>query len=266
MDTKEIDGAELADALGISTDDFDALIRGHRRLTESDAGVLADNLGSTTRFWLARDKSYVLDMARLDESSQDSEASWVASMPAASMRKFGWVPKGSKSKNKLKDEILAFFGCLTLQEWGQRYSSGVGAVAFRTSLSLASDGMATLVWLRAGELAIADRDLPEFDLSAFRNMLPGLKKLSAFKRPSAFVPRLVAACRSVGVAVATARTPDGCRASGASWFDTNGNPVILLSFRHMAEDHFWFTFFHEAAHIVLHGQDHIDGEGAVFMG
>lgn len=267
MASREIDAAELADVMDLSSTDFDAIIAGRRRLTEHDAAVLADNLGSTARFWLARDKAYVLDMARLNErSSQTSEGTWLASMPIASMRKYGWVQKGIRAKDQLKEEILAFFGCESLQEWGQRYSSGVGAVAFRTSLSLASDGMATLVWLRAGELAINDRDLPKFDRAAFKRILPGLKKLSAYKRPSVFLPRLVEACCSVGVAVATVRTPDGCRASGASWFNADGNPVILLSFRHMAEDHFWFTFFHEAGHVVLHGKSHIDGEGAVAMG
>ncbi|UYQ70898.1 ImmA/IrrE family metallo-endopeptidase [Pelagibacterium flavum] len=126
--------------------------------------------------------------------------------------------------------------------------------------------MATLVWLRAGELAIESLDLPKFDRDAFQAILPGLKKLSAFKRPASFLPRLVEACRSVGVAVATTRTPEGCRASGASWFNSNGNPVILLSFRYMAEDHFWFTFFHEAGHVVLHGEPHIDGDGRPVMG
>ncbi|MDC9822808.1 ImmA/IrrE family metallo-endopeptidase [Devosia sp. ZB163] len=266
MSSKEIDAVELADAMGLSEGDFDSLITGQRRVTEGDAAVLAANLGSTARFWLARDAAYVVDRARLDENSQDSEASWLESMPTSSMRKYGWLPKGIRAPDRLKHEILGFFGCTTLQEWGQRYSSGVGAVAFRTSVTLESDGMATLVWLRAGELAIADRDLPKFDRTAFEKMLPGLKKLSAFKRPSVFLPRLIEACRAVGVAVATARTPDGCRASGASWFDRGGNPVILLSFRHMAEDHFWFTFFHEAGHVVLHGKNHIDGDGGQVMG
>lgn len=267
MGSKEIDAAELADAMGMLIDDFNALIQGHRRLTEENASVLAANLGSTSRFWLARDAAYVLDMARLDGDGSDaSEASWLASMPASSMRKFGWVTKGIRAKERLREEILAFFGCETIQEWGKRYSSGVGAVAFRTSVSLESDGMATLVWLRAGEIATADRDLPKFNVAAFKKMLPGLKKLSAFKRPSAFLPRLVEACNAVGVAVATVRSPAGCRASGASWFDAKGNPIILLSFRHMAEDHFWFTFFHEAAHVALHGKNHIDGDGGQVMG
>jgi len=29
--------------------------------------------------------------------------------------------------------------------------------------------------------------------------------------------------------------------------------MILLSFRYLSDDHFWFTFFHEAGHLLLHG-------------
>jgi HTH-type transcriptional regulator/antitoxin HigA len=33
-----------------------------------------------------------------------------------------------------------------------------------------------------------------------------------------------------------------------------GNPVIQLTDRYNSNDHFWFTFFHEAGHILLHGK------------
>jgi Zn-dependent peptidase ImmA (M78 family) len=31
----------------------------------------------------------------------------------------------------------------------------------------------------------------------------------------------------------------------------------MLSLRHKTDDHLWFTFFHEAAHILLHGKREI---------
>lgn len=263
MANREIDASDLADALGLSNDEFDDLLSGYRRLSGKDAEILADNLGSTPRFWLARDSAYVVDSARLEEAAKPAtEASWLESMPTSSMRKLGWLTQTGKAKEKLKDELLDFFGCATIQQWGARYSSGVGAVAFRTSMSLASDGMATLVWLRAGERLAADRATAKFDRAAFETLVPGLKRLAVFKSPAAILERLVPACAAAGVVVVTARTPDGCRASGASWFDPEGRPVILLSFRHLSEDHFWFTFFHEAGHVLLHGASHIDGEGA----
>lgn len=59
-----------------------------------------------------------------------------------------------------------------------------------------------------------------------------------------------------------ARAPTGCRASGATKFLGRGNPLILLSFRHLSEDHFWFAFYHEAGHVVLHGKNGLFVEGA----
>ena len=37
--------------------------------------------------------------------------------------------------------------------------------------------------------------------------------------------------------------------------------MILLSLRYLSDDHFWFTFFHEAGHLVLHGDRCIFLEG-----
>jgi Zn-dependent peptidase ImmA (M78 family) len=31
--------------------------------------------------------------------------------------------------------------------------------------------------------------------------------------------------------------------------------MMVLSFRYRTDDQFWFTFFHEAAHLILHGLD-----------
>ena len=35
----------------------------------------------------------------------------------------------------------------------------------------------------------------------------------------------------------------------------------MLSFRYLSDDHFWFTFFHEAAHLILHREKYIFLEG-----
>ena len=50
------------------------------------------------------------------------------------------------------------------------------------------------------------------------------------------------------------RAPDGCRASGATRFLSANKALLMLSFRHLSDDHFWFSFFHEAGHLLLHGK------------
>lgn len=259
MVTREIGADDLADGLGLDRPDFSLLLNGNARITPTLASALADHLGSTPRFWLARDKTYLSELARLS-AAEDTTANWTKAMPVASMRKFGWIDRSVK-KACLQDALLSFFDCSSLPDWNSRYSGGIGAVAFRRSSAFDVDEMATLVWLRAGERQALQIDLPTFDPKGFVDLVPRLRRLSVFKKPSLFLPRLVEACRTVGVAVTTARAPDGCRASGATWKLASGNPIIHLSFRHRAEDHFWFTFFHEAGHVVMHGDSHLDVEG-----
>jgi Zn-dependent peptidase ImmA (M78 family) len=71
-------------------------------------------------------------------------------------------------------------------------------------------------------------------------------------KPHQFLPPLTELCAKSGVAVSVIRAPQGCRASGATRFISPQKAILQLSFRFLTDDHFWFTFFHEAAHLVLH--------------
>jgi HTH-type transcriptional regulator/antitoxin HigA len=62
--------------------------------------------------------------------------------------------------------------------------------------------------------------------------------------------------------VVIVRAPTGCRASGATRFVSASKALLLLSFRYLSDDHFWFTFFHEAGHLLLHGEKALFLEGA----
>jgi HTH-type transcriptional regulator/antitoxin HigA len=49
--------------------------------------------------------------------------------------------------------------------------------------------------------------------------------------------------------------------SGVSRWLTPRKALIQQTCRHMADDHFWFTLFHEAAHILLHSRKTVFVEG-----
>jgi Zn-dependent peptidase ImmA (M78 family) len=58
----------------------------------------------------------------------------------------------------------------------------------------------------------------------------------------------------------------GIALSGAARWLNPRKALIQQSLRHKSNDHFWFTFFHEAAHILLHSkrmvfidEDNVDG-------
>src|SRR5438105_12685937 len=61
-------------------------------------------------------------------------------------------------------------------------------------------------------------------------------------------------CSRSGVAVVFVREVPGTRASGAARWLSPTKALIQLSLRHLSNDHLWFSFFHEAGHILLHGK------------
>ena len=57
-----------------------------------------------------------------------------------------------------------------------------------------------------------------------------------------------------GVAVVFVPSLPKTGVSGATrWMNAN-KAIIQLSLRYRTNDHLWFTFFHEAGHILLHGK------------
>jgi plasmid maintenance system antidote protein VapI/Zn-dependent peptidase ImmA (M78 family) len=252
----------LAARIGLEEDVFAGLMDGRVRICDEIASTLSAELGASPQFWLKRYSQFLADKARVARAAPEpSPSTWGQLFPARDLRELGWLPKGSRGE-RLTQDILNFFGCDSIDDWTERYSTGIGQVAFRTSFAFEADEMATLAWLRVGEIQCESIALRNFSPNDFKAKLSDLKRLSAFKHPSVFFPKLQQACADHGVALVSSRTPKGCRASGATWKSVKGNPVILLSFRYLSEDHFWFTFFHEAAHVILHGTDHISVDGA----
>lgn len=262
MCKKGISHYQMAERMELDQSAFNEFLNGNIEISNYLAEILSTELGSSKQFWLNRYTQFKLDLKRLHKDSNEpvDDANWAEKFPIKSMKEFGWIPDVFGSE--LKSALLSFFSCSDTQHWRSKYEDGIGKVAFRTSFSFAADEHATLTWLRCGELENQAVSFPNYQREKFIELLPRIKRLSAFKHPNIFFPKLKIMCANVGVAISSARCPEGCRASGASWIDEKNVPHIHLSFRYLSEDHFWFTFFHEAAHVILHGGQHIDVDGA----
>jgi Zn-dependent peptidase ImmA (M78 family) len=116
-------------------------------------------------------------------------------------------------------------------------------------------------WLRQGEIEAEGIECEPWDAEHFERSLLEIRSLTREKHPKKFLPQLQKLCAESGVAVVSLRAPAGCRSSGATRFLSSQKAVLLLSFRHLSDDHFWFTFFHEAGHLLLHGKSGFFVEG-----
>jgi hypothetical protein len=137
------------------------------------------------------------------------------------------------------------------------YSQALFNRAFRKSPSFESRNEAVAAWMRQGERLAAQLVTDKWSPDRFTEALKVIRRLSRNKYPSKFIPDLRRLCAECGVALVIARTPAGCPASGATEFLSRNKALILLSFRFKTDDQFWFSFFHEAGHLLLHDMDDV---------
>ena len=169
------------------------------------------------------------------------------------MIRFGWLnPEPSPSEELAA--CLQFFQVTSLLEWRRNYGNLLDLAAFRSSSSFESRQESISAWLRQGEIEAENVECKPWNPDGFQNSLQLIRSFSRKKDPTQFIPALIETCSGNGVAVVVVRSPSGCRASGATRFIARDKAVLQLSFRHLTDDHFWFTFFHEAGHLILHGQ------------
>ena len=90
----------------------------------------------------------------------------------------------------------------------------------------------------------------------FRATLGSIRELTT-KEPHAFEPHVRELCAETGVVLVLVPEITGARASGAARWLTPTRGMIQLSLRYRWEDHFWFSFFHEAGHLLLHGKRNV---------
>ena len=237
--------------MGISLEDTTDLLQGRSTVTLTLARRLTRTLGASVEYWMARDYQYRRDSRRLHEE----EEAWLRELPLADMIKFGWLSPPPLPSEELAS-CLRFFRVSSVLEWKETYRSLQEFAAFRSSASFDSSHESISAWLRQGEIEAERIQCGPWHSARFSECLTELRSLTRQKNPHKFIPALQAACSENGVAVVVVRAPSGCRASGAIRFVTNEKAILQLSFRHLTDDQFWFTFFHEAGHLILHGQRH----------
>lgn len=243
----------FAQKMECSTEYIEALISGQEAITREIARKLEVNLGSTAKFWLTREDQYRADLARITVTKQEAEEqAWLSNVPLKDLISFGWVQSPVDTKAKLKI-ALDFFGVSDIAAWKKKYCDMITFAAFRTSPTFIPRIESVAAWLRQGEVQAAKVKCRPWNLELFKQKLLEIRGLTRKRNPREFIPELINICAECGVAIAIVRTPQGCQASGATYFSVPDRATMLLSFRYLSDDQFWFTFFHEAGHLVLHG-------------
>ena len=243
---------ELAQRTGYSTKHVNQLLKGEAAITQETAIKLEKVLGSTARFWLGLEAQYREQLARkADVAALAADVDWLKELPLADMVKFGWVRRVTDKALQVH-ECLRFFAVSSVSAWRIQYQQPVAA--YRAAPKLTRTPEAVAAWLRQGERLAGELRCSAFDKSSFEAALVEVRRLTREREPKRFLPELQRLCAQAGVAVVVAPAPAGCPVSGATkWLGTN-KALIILSLRGKSDDKLWFTYFHEAGHLLKHGK------------
>jgi HTH-type transcriptional regulator / antitoxin HigA len=257
--------AELAERLGYTEKHVSQLINGKVPMSMDAALRLERVLGSTADFWLALETNYQKHKARLKAITlHESSVAWLDELPLKELMASGAISKQRidvKNRPGLVEACLRFFGVASPDEWRGHY--GGMQVAFRRSRAEQSDIGAISAWLRLGEREAEKLDGPKYDRERFVAALRTIRGLTR-DTPQAFEPKIRGVSQDCGVLFVLVPSIPRAHVSGVARWLNGTRPLIQLSLYGKTNDKFWFTFFHEAAHILLHANSK-DEKKSVFL-
>ena len=241
---------ELAVRLGRPPQAINEIIKGKKAITSDTAVGLESVLGIEAQYWANLERDYQMVLARIRAQQKlAEEVAYLDSYPVKEMIKRGWIEAGREKPSKLK-ALQEFFGMAIAEP--QAIQKAVGfrlseAARQRTSLG------ALAVWLRQGELEAQQQQSTAYDEDTFRQALIGIRRLT--EQPyEEFIPTISDLCAESGVVFCMVQELPKSGAVGAMRWMKDGRPMIQMSLRHKWADIFWFTFFHEACHVLQRQQ------------
>lgn len=254
LEARGIKKAEFAERCGRPAKTISGILHGHVAITPETAIQFERVLGTAASLWTNLEARYRLRLAEREANDPSEEQlRWARTFPIAKLVECEAFPKPANASEKVRS-LLEFFGVASVDAWDLWFEKQ--GVAYRKSRSFQSAGAAVAAWVRMGERTAEGILCQPFDRADFIEALEAVRRLTT--RPvSMWYPEMRDRCADGGVAVVLTKELPKTRLSGAARWLTKDKALIQLSLRHPSDDHFWFSFFHEAGHILLHGKKQV---------
>lgn len=252
IDTLGMSQAELALRMGRSKEKLNELIKGKATLTPETARKLENVLGISASGWLNLERMYrdeLLEIRQLEQN--ETYFTWAKKFPLKQLRDFNAL-SDIRNKNTLPDQLFKFFRVASPGEWDALYRSK--SVAYKINLNHSNEAEAISAWLRLGELQAEKLELQSFNRSLLLDKISEIKDI-AYNYPENWQNKLQNLCAECGIALVYTPCIAKALIYGATrWIKNNTIPLVQLTDRQKDANAFWFTFYHELAHILFHGK------------
>jgi addiction module HigA family antidote len=249
-----ISKGEFARRCGCSAREIKKIIAGEAPIGPQMAIQIARISGGGPDIWLRMESNYRLRSAQLAEMATSPQyAEWVKRFPTAELAARDAIDE-PESVGNTAAQLLAFFGFATLDEWRAEHATAKNA--YRYSTAFDGDEAVLATWLQFGEIEAVYTKCPDYDEAVFMQSLHKIRSLTAAGTDDC-LPEAQRLCQQSGVILAFVEPLAQLDISGAAWWFSLTKAVIQLDPRHETDELLWASFFHGAAHILLHDKEGI---------
>ena len=237
---------EFAARMNMSEKHISKLINGEVLLTTDVAVRLEMVIGVPARFWTNLEAIYREKLIKAEvENSMDADVEIVKKFPYNEMAKLGWVPETRNPNEK----VINLRKYLEVVELSLLNNSQITRIACRRLAVTEKSDLALMAWAQQAKLIAREIKISPINIKGLTGLIPTLRKLTLSK-PNEVCPRLKESLAECGVALVFLPHLKGSFLQGATFMD-GGKIVVGMTDRGKDADKFWFSLFHELAHIVL---------------
>ncbi len=245
---------EFAARMDLSEKHVSRLINGEVQLTPEVAMRLETVLGIPAAFWNNLEAIYRESLVRIkDENDMDDDIELARKFPYFEMAEYGWIAETRNAKEKAVN-LRHFFGVahLSLLENKQ-----ITNIACRRLKITEKGDLALMAWAQEARIESRCIQTSPINIKKLISIIPEIRNMTLLM-PDDFSSDLQAMMSECGVALVFLPHLKGSFLQGATFYD--GNRIVMgLTLRGKDADIFWFSFFHELAHIILGHIGDVDG-------
>ena len=237
---------EFAARMDMSEKHISKLINGEVQLTPETAVRLEMVLGVPAKFWSNLEAIYREKIVKAEaENAMVSDAEIAKRFPYNEMAQHGWVPETRDTKEKVV-YLRKYFEVVELSLLG---SVQITRIACRRLASTKKSDLALIAWAQEAKIKARDIQTAPINIKDLISAMPEIRKMTGLD-PKEFCPLIKKRLADCGIALVFIPHLKGSFLQGASFLD--GNKIVVgLTARGKDADKFWFSLFHELAHIVL---------------
>jgi len=247
IESLDMSQKELAIRTGLTVQSLIRIFKGNQPISYETANLLELATGVPASFWNNLESQYQEQLIKIKEGDRlHKDPQWLKTIPTAELIDRGLLHQ-TEDETVLLRETLAFYGVSSVDAWRKIWVKP--AVAARRSQCFESQPGSASAWIRQGELRSHKIACKPFNKGLFREALRMIRSLTR-EEPEKFVSEMKQLCAEAGVAVALVPEMKKVPWNGATKWLNPQKAMILLCLRGKGEDKFWFSFFHEAGHVL----------------